>query len=297
MPTFDAEQGCHIVRIVYDGPGFAGKTTNLQQVCALLPATKRSELYTPAELKGRTMFFDWMEVKGPPITSVEVKFHLITVPGQIERNYRRRPLVEMADVVVFVCDCMPESLPDSMRTFARLRGSIKRRGTPVPVIVQANKQDAPGAMEPHKVRKKLRLSDEVPIIAAEAHKGEGVRETLARAMRIGLQALAAEPGMAPAELTNADALFDHVLTFEDTPDEQQMDVEELYIHAEEVDAEDATLQMHLSARSLDDLEAKAKRAAAKAPGPDAAVPASPTTDTGEPAVARRKRRKARSRER
>ncbi|MEZ4229169.1 MAG: ADP-ribosylation factor-like protein [Polyangiaceae bacterium] len=296
MPSFDAEQGCHIVRIVYDGPGFAGKTTNLQQVCELLPATKRSELYTPAELKGRTMFFDWMEVKGPPITSVEVRFHLITVPGQIERNYRRRPLVEMADVVVFVCDCMPDSLPDSMRTFARLRGSIKRRGTPVPVIVQANKQDIAGSLEPHKVRKKLRLSDEVPIIPAEANGGKGVRETLARAMRIGLQALAAEPGVSAAVLTNADDLFDHVLTFEDTPDEEQKDVEELYIDAEEVDLEDASLQLHLSARSLDDLEAKAKRAAAKAK-PAADAPPSETQPAQEPAVVRRKRRRARSRER
>ncbi|MCA9646231.1 MAG: hypothetical protein KC492_36320, partial [Myxococcales bacterium] len=110
--------------------------------------------------------------------------------------------------------------------------------------------------------------------------------------RIGLQALAAEPGMAPAELTNADALFDHVLTFEDTPDEQQMDVEELYIHAEEVDVEDASLQMHLAARSLDDLEAKARRAASKAPKSEPAP-----APAGEPAVVRRKRRKSRTRER
>ena len=123
-----------------------------------------------------------------------------------------------------------------------------------------------------------------------------MRETLARAMRIGLQALAAEPGVSAAVLTNADDLFDHVLTFEDTPDEEQKDVEELYIDAEEVDLEDASLQLHLSARSLDDLEAKAKRAAAKGK-PAADAPPSETQPAQEPAVVRRKRRRARSRER
>ena len=70
-----------------------------------------ARLYTPAELKGRTMFFDWLEVDGPPQGQAEIKFQLITVPGQVQRNYRRRPLVEMADVVVFVCDCTPGAAP------------------------------------------------------------------------------------------------------------------------------------------------------------------------------------------
>jgi signal recognition particle receptor subunit beta len=299
MPSFDASQGCHIVRIVYDGPGFAGKTTNLQQVCELLPATKRSELYTPAQLKGRTMFFDWMEVKGPPVTSVEVRFHLITVPGQIERNYRRRPLVEMADVVVFVCDCSPDNLPDSMRTFARLRASIKQRLAPLPIIVQANKQDMPGALDPARVAKKLKLDAEVPVIPAASVSGQGVRETLARAMRVGLQALAAQPGVADGLVTTADDLFDHVLTFEDTPNEDPVDAEELYIAAEDVDASDEKLQIHLLARSLDDLESKARRAASRSAaqvstaGAATPSPGEAAGPAGAPSKKRRKQRRPR----
>lgn len=66
MASYDAARGCYVVRIVYDGPGLAGKTTNLKEVCNFVSAKRRSELYTPAELKGRTMFFDWLEVDGPP---------------------------------------------------------------------------------------------------------------------------------------------------------------------------------------------------------------------------------------
>jgi hypothetical protein len=64
MASFDAARGCYVVRVVYDGPGLAGKTTNLAKICEIVPATRRSEMVTPAALKGRTMFFDWLEVDG-----------------------------------------------------------------------------------------------------------------------------------------------------------------------------------------------------------------------------------------
>jgi signal recognition particle receptor subunit beta len=265
MPSWDSARNCYVVRIVYDGPGMAGKTTNLHQITQLVSAKRRSEMYTPAELKGRTMFFDWMEVKGPPVSKSEITFQLITVPGQIERNYRRRPLVEMADVVVFVSDCSPKQIPDTMRTFARLRASMKRRKQPVPLVVQANKQDDPEAMPPEKLRKKLRVAADVPIISSKAIDGSGVRETLATAMRIGIGTIAGVE-ILPEKVAffDGDTLFDHVLTFEDrAEDKEPVDVEELYIGAEEVDVDHQAAAGHLQAQSLDALEARAKRAAKK----------------------------------
>jgi signal recognition particle receptor subunit beta len=274
MPSWDSARSCYVVRIVYDGPGLAGKTTNLHQVTKLVSAKRRSELYTPAELRGRTMFFDWLEVMGPPLTDTEIRFQLITVPGQIERNYRRRPLVEMADVVVFVSDCTPQQVPDTLRTFARLRASMKRRKEPLPLVVQANKQDDPKSLRPKALRKKLRIAQDVPIIAARSVDGVGVRETLATAMRVGLSTLGAlELPELAAAFSNADALFDHVLTFEDHPDETPIDVEELYIGAEEVEIDAEAVIGHLAAQSLDALEQRAKRGASM---------------SSEPAVVRRK---------
>ena len=263
MASYDSERGCHVVRVVYDGPGMAGKTTNLKQVCELVSVHRRTEVYTPAELKGRTMFFDFMEVDGPPQQGTKIKFQLITVPGQVQRNYRRRPLVEMADVVVFVCDCAPAQVPDTMRTFARLRASMKRRTTPLPVVVQANKQDEEGAMPPDQMRKRLRLKKDVPIMAATAVEGLGVRETLITAMRLGIETLVRETVVPlDAAYASADALFDHVLTFEDNPDnEEPVDVEELDVGAEDMDLETAEAAVHLNASPLDALEQRARRAA------------------------------------
>jgi signal recognition particle receptor subunit beta len=264
MASFDSERKCHVVRIVYDGPGFAGKTTNLKRVHEIIPPTRRSEIVTPAELKGRTMFFDWLEIEGPRHGGIGLRFQLITVPGQIERNYRRRPLVAMADVVVFVCDSSPLAIPDTQRTFARLRASIKRRTEPVSLIVQANKQDVEGALTPPVLRRKLKLDGSVPMIAANAAKGDGVKATLNEAMRVGVRALkGGEIGPLMAEFANADNLFDHVLTFEDAPHDGPLDVEEVNVRAEDVDAESAAAAAHLGASSLDALEAKARRAAAR----------------------------------
>ncbi|MGC4093557.1 MAG: GTPase domain-containing protein [Polyangiaceae bacterium] len=253
-----------MVRVVYDGPGFAGKTTNLQRICNQIPTTKRSEMYTPAALKGRTMFFDWVEVDGPKQNKRSLKFQLISVPGQIERNYRRRPLVEMADVVVFVCDSSPPQVNDTLRTFARLRTSMRQRSSPVPLVVQANKQDVEGALSPKEMRKRLDLEDETPVVSASAAGGRGVQETLRTAVRLGVRSMA-EAGRVsalPPEFANADALFDHVLTFEDAPrDDGPVEVEELNVNAEYTSLEEEQMMAHMAATSLDALESRARRAA------------------------------------
>jgi signal recognition particle receptor subunit beta len=262
MASFDSGRGCYVVHVVYDGPGMAGKTTNLQKICEFVPATRRGELVTPAQLKGRTMFFDWLEVDGPRKAPAPIKLQLVSVPGQIERNYRRRPLVQMADVVVFVCDASPSQIPDTLRAFARLRGTLKQRKKAIPVVVQVNKQDVPGALDPEQMSRKLKLAEGTSVLPASASKGVGVKETLAVATRHALQVLGRrelEPLV--AALADPDLLFDHVLTFEDKPHEGPVDAEELYIAAEEVEIEGEAAAAHLAASSLDALEAKAKRAA------------------------------------
>ncbi len=264
MASYDSARDCFVVRVVYDGPGFAGKTTNLQRICDQVPVSKRSEMYTPAALKGRTMFFDWLEVDGPKQGGRTLKFQLISVPGQIERNYRRRPLVEMADVVVFVCDSSPPQVNDTLRTFARLRTSMKARQTPVPLVVQANKQDVEGALSPKQIRKRLGLEEETPVVSANAAGGRGVQETLRTAVRLGVRSFneAGQVFELPAEFANADALFDHVLSFEDAPrDEGPVEVEELNVNAEYSSLEEEAMMAHMAASSIDALESRARRAA------------------------------------
>jgi small GTP-binding protein len=269
MASYDSVRGCYVIRVVYDGPGYAGKTTNLQHVCKIVPKGRRTEMTTPAQLKGRTMFFDWLEVDGPKQGPRGLKFQLITVPGQIERNYRRKPLIEMADVVIFVCDSSPDRLVDTLRTHARLQTSIKQRSQPVPLVVQANKQDVPFALKPEELRKRLALPDETRVVSASATTGQGVEETLRAALRLGVQTMSSGGDVLPfaPAFANADTLFDHVLKFEDTPsDDRPVEVEELYAKAEFVSLDESAQASHLAASSLDALESRARRAAERSNG-------------------------------
>jgi CheY-like chemotaxis protein len=66
MAFFDPERGRVTVRLVYDGPGTAGKATNVRRANALFTLARRGEVVAPAKDKaGRTLFFDWDE---PPST-------------------------------------------------------------------------------------------------------------------------------------------------------------------------------------------------------------------------------------
>ena len=265
MASFDSERNCYVVRIVYDGPGLAGKTTNLQRICDRIPTQNRSEMVTPAALKGRTMFFDWLEVAGPPLGDKGLRFQLISVPGQAQRNYRRRPLVEVADVIVLVCEPTPAGVRDTQRVWAQLRVSLQSRDVEVPVVLQANKQDLEGSLSEQQLRRLLRIDDDTPVFSAVAVEGIGVWETLVAAMRLGVETIDAE-NVAPLlpAFANPDTLFDHVLEYEDAPVEAEPSVaEELnFSQQDDDDAEDSTLEaeMMLSARSISDLEDRARRA-------------------------------------
>jgi hypothetical protein len=100
-------------------------------------------------------------------------------------------------------------------------------------------------------------------VPASAATGQGVQNTLALAMRIGsqmIQGVELQPLLAAFE--NPDALFDHVLAFEDSPiNDEQIDVEELHVGAEEVEISPELAAGHLAARTFEELEARGRRAA------------------------------------
>ena len=58
MAAFDPVQRQIVVRIVNDGVGHAGKTTNLQQLKAAVTAARLGELMGRDTEHGCTLFFD-----------------------------------------------------------------------------------------------------------------------------------------------------------------------------------------------------------------------------------------------
>jgi signal recognition particle receptor subunit beta len=223
MPLFDPLLRRLVVRIVYDGPALAGKTTNVQQICRVFPVRKRTEVYTPASLKGRTMFFDWLEVDLNTLGRFPVRVQILSVTGQESRSYRRRPLIQSADTVVFVCDSCSESLDCTRQRLLLLRRYLRERKPPAPYLIQANKQDLPDALSPRALMDALRWREDVLVLPAAATAGQGVNETFHQAARAAArhaQAIVAERGLAGIAGTpeTADVVLDSLLMLEDQVD-------------------------------------------------------------------------------
>lgn len=209
-----------VVRIVYDGPGFAGKTTNIERICELVPSERRTELYTPGALKGRTMFFDWVEVDGGKLGGMDLRVQILSVPGQSQRSYRRRPLLFSADTVVFVADSTEEGFAETRRSFKLLARYLREREDDVPLLMQANKQDCEGARAPEEVLRSLVKNAEIAVHGASAATGEGVRETFQAAMKLAIKDVkerVQRDGLASitGKQQTADALFDSLLEAEE----------------------------------------------------------------------------------
>src|SRR5262245_2896865 len=101
MAVLDSDAGEIVIRVVYDGPPEAGKTTSLRALAGSLAQTA----YTPEEdAGGRTLWFDWMEYTGGRFEGCRIRCQIVSVPGQAVLGERRRRLLAAADVVVFVGD-------------------------------------------------------------------------------------------------------------------------------------------------------------------------------------------------
>lgn len=184
MAILDLEQNRIVVRVVYDGLANAGKTTNLRQLCTFFTTMRRSEFYVPCEENGRTLFFDWLQLEGGLVSGHKLRCQLLTVPGQRSLFRRRELLLNSADVVVYVCDSDLATLSFSRDRIGQVQRDIREGRTQAfAIVVQANKQDIPGAIPLESLRELLEIDQDVAIVPARADEGVGVRETAVLAIR------------------------------------------------------------------------------------------------------------------
>lgn len=184
MAVFDPTERKIVVRVVYDGPGFAGKTTNLERLYGFFTERRRSELFDAGRVDGRTRYFEWMHLDGGLVQGYSLRCQLVTVPGQEELSLRRWQVLAQADVVVFVCESSTEGVAEGRRMLQMLRSYLRGRGSgDVPIVLQANKQDLEAAVRTDDVRAALGLDPTTSLVGARAREGVGVRETAVLAIR------------------------------------------------------------------------------------------------------------------
>lgn len=180
MATLDRQSDAVVVRIVYDGPPTAGKTTTLR---ALAQRLGQGQVVTPEESGGRTVYFDWLEYVGGRFEGREIRCQIISVPGQRALAPRRKLLLDTADAVVFVADTSRDGIAESTRHLDELLQTLSGADAPRPgVVLQANKRDLPDAAPLDRLRRTHGLA----VVESVASQGEGTREAFVFAVRLAL---------------------------------------------------------------------------------------------------------------
>ncbi|MCS6901532.1 MAG: ADP-ribosylation factor-like protein [Myxococcales bacterium] len=189
MATYDPSTGTITLRIVFDGLGMAGKTTNIRQVYEILSSSRRGDLYVPEERRGRTLYFDWLEIEAGMLGESRVRCQLLTVPGQFSYVQRRFHLLSSPDAIIVVIDSTPQGLVRARYALRFLQEAIASHLPPVPLVFQANKQDLEGALPGHEVAQILELPQGTRVVEASAIQGSGVRSTLVFALQAARERL------------------------------------------------------------------------------------------------------------
>ena len=181
MPTVNHARKEVLLKIVYYGPGLGGKTTNLEHIHAHTKPQFRGKLLSLRTETERTLFFDLLPVDLGKFKGYGIRLHLCTVPGQVAYDNTRRMILKHVDGVVFVVDSQPAVMDSNYQSLANLATNLRLEGADpdrVPVVVQFNKRDLAGVMEPEEIRRTLGIPGAVPSLEASAIYGSGVFETL-----------------------------------------------------------------------------------------------------------------------
>lgn len=187
MPMIDSERDVVVIRMVYDGPPYAGKTANLYALQNVLKT--RGQVYTPLpnDNSSSTKYFEWLDYVGGIFNGRPIACQIIATPGDPKLESRRHYLLTTADVVVFVLDSRVTEVAVGLEYFRTLEHILRKSDPPVRVIIQANKQDAPNSLPEERLH--LFFSPQVRIMEAAVILNKGVRDTFVYAVNLGIERL------------------------------------------------------------------------------------------------------------
>jgi len=179
MAMFNLEKREIDLKIVYCGPGMCGKTTNLQCIHKMLGPRQCGELISLPTLNDRTLFFDFLLMERY-ISEFKTRFHLYTVPGQVQYALTRRAVLMGVDGVVFVVDSQTDKLQDNIASLKDLEEQLrfyKKHLSTLPFVLQYNKRDLPTIMPAAELNARLNSLNS-PVFESSAVTGMGVAATL-----------------------------------------------------------------------------------------------------------------------
>lgn len=191
MAQWSRKERTLYTKVVYYGPAFGGKTTNLEALHRITDPEGLNKLLSVCTSDDRTLFFDLLPFDLGDILGYQVAMKLYTVPGQVRYDTTRQVVLAGADAVIFVADSSAGREEQNRWSLQNLKMNMRaKRLDPaqVPVVFQFNKQDLADAAAPRIVASWLGIAekDGVPAVAT---RGDGVLETFIAASRVMLERL------------------------------------------------------------------------------------------------------------
>lgn len=166
-------------KIVYCGPSCAGKTTNLQWIYHNLQNQKSKGLVQlPFDIE-RTLFFDFLPLSLGSVQGINVKFHLYSVPGELDLKENRKIILNAVDGVVFIANSSEKQRQNNLDSLKDIKEILKNLGydiKKIPFVLQYNKRDSQDSQELSQMRLDLNQYQNLDF-QARSIQGEGVLQT------------------------------------------------------------------------------------------------------------------------
>ena len=185
-------------KIVYYGPGMSGKTTNLEVIHQRAPEANRGDLTSISTDGDRTLFFDFMPLDLGMVAGMRTCFQVYTVPGQVYYSSTRKLVLQGVDGVIFIADSSPNMMEENLESMRDLEANLAEYGRSadeIPLVIQYNKRDVPGALPIEVLEEKLNVRG-VPAFEGIANTGQGVFPTLKAVAAAVLDSLHKQSGQA-----------------------------------------------------------------------------------------------------
>ena len=165
-----------ICKIVYYGPGRAGKTTKVKYLFSKIPAQRKSDIISMATKQDRTLFFDFMPIELGTFKNFNTRLQIYTVPGQVVYDSTRKLVLRGADGVVFVADSREVRMEDNIWSWENMLENLEENNLKIediPIVLEYNKRDLDDIMPVEELENKLN-PDNYPSYTSIATTGEGI---------------------------------------------------------------------------------------------------------------------------
>jgi hypothetical protein len=179
------------VKLVYYGPGRAGKTSNLKYLYNKFEKHIKGKLASIDTNGDNALFYDSLPLEIGIVKGYKIKVQLYTVPGQVKYNATKKLVLKAVDGIVFVADSMVLRQELNIATLQELEENLAILGKNIletPLVFQYNKRDLAEQNIPllsyNTLEKDLNNKLQAPSFEASTVTGSNVVETVKKAISL-----------------------------------------------------------------------------------------------------------------